>query len=76
MSFAGVKQTNYEQTRLAINEILWKILNQYTSIMQDVRVTDADRKLFFSVQKDMDDSTAATSLHNLCGWLERYYGKK
>lgn len=76
MSFAGVKQTNYEQTRLAINEILWKILNQYTSIMQDVRFTDADRKLFFSVQKDMDDSTAATSLHNLCGWLERYYGKK
>ena len=76
LSFAGVKAKNYEQTRLEINEKLSRILNPYASMMQNPMFTDLDRKLFYNVQKDMDDSTAATSLHNLCEWLARYYGKK
>jgi len=76
LSFAGVKATSYEQTRLEINEKLSQILNPYASMMQNPMFTDADRRLFYSVQKEMDDSTAATSLHNLCNWLERYYKKK
>ena len=76
LTFAGIKQMSYEQTRLAINEKIWQIFNSYDKVLQDPMFTDADRKMFYSVYKDMDDSTAATSLHNLCIWLQRYYGKR
>ena len=76
LTFAGIKQTNYEQTRLAINEKLSLIVNRYASMIQDPMFTDLERKLFHNVEVEMNDSTAATSLHNLCEWLERYYGKK
>ena len=50
--------------------------NAFRHIMNDPMFTDEDREYFYAIKKDMDDATAATSLYNLCGWLERYYGKK
>ena len=76
LTFAGIKQTSYEQTRLAINEKIWQIFNDYDKIIKDPMFTEADRRMFYSVNKDMNDATAATSLHNLCIWLQRYYGKR
>lgn len=76
LSFAGIKQITFEETRRSLNELIAKQFNEYDQMMQDNRFTDADRSLFYKVSVDMDLSTSATALHNLCDWLFRYYGKR
>ena len=76
LSFANVKQTKWEEARKVLNEKLMGARNAFRHIMNDPMFTDEDRQYFYAIKKDMDDATAATSLYNLCGWLERYYGKK
>ena len=76
LSFANVKQTKWEEARKVLNEKLMGARNAFRHIMNDPMFTDEDREYFYAIKKDMDDATAATSLYNLCGWLERYYGKK
>ena len=76
LSFANVKQTRWEEARKVLNEKLMGARNAFRHIMNDPMFTDEDREYFYAIKKDMDDATAATSLYNLCGWLERYYGKK
>lgn len=76
LSFAGVKQTTYEKTIHAVNELIANLYNQYDWMLRDDRFTDADRDFFGKVNAGMDDPTAALSLNRLCEWLYKYYGKK
>ena len=76
LSFAGVKQDTYEKTRTAINDLIANTYDQYASLLEDDRFTDANRDFFHKVKPDMDDPTAAISLNRLCEWLCKYYGRK
>ena len=76
MSFAGIKQNSFEQARLAINELITIEYLRYEQMMKTDCFSDAERELFNSVNRNMDDAGAAGSLRNLCGWLERYHGRK
>ena len=76
LSFAGVKFTDYRDTRVALNGMIADLYNQYEWMLKEQKFTDADREAFKEVSKKMDDPTAALSLNRLCEWLYRYYGKK
>ncbi|MBR1472521.1 MAG: AAA family ATPase [Lachnospiraceae bacterium] len=76
LSFAGVKFTDYRDTRVALNGMIADLYNQYEWMLKEQKFTDADREAFKEVSKKMDDPTAALSLNRLCKWLYRYYGKK
>ena len=76
LSFAGVKQVVFNEARFAINEIIAKEFNRFAFLMDGDAFSDADRKSFYAVTPDMTNAVAATSLRNLCDWLERYFGKK
>lgn len=76
LSFAGIKQTNYEYTKYALNHLLMKTYNQYAWMLKDEKFTEADRETFSNVKDEMPEPVAAESLHQLCEWLYRYYGKK
>ena len=76
LSFAGVKFTDYRDTRVALNSVIADLYNQYEWMLKEQKFTDADREAFKEVSKKMDDPTAALSLNRLCEWLYRYYGKK
>ena len=76
LSFAGVKHTDYENTRKTINTLIARLYKQYEWVLQDEKFTETDRVQYEKVTDDMDDSVAALSLNTLCEWLERYYGKK
>ena len=76
LTFANVKQAKWENSRKMLNEILMKARMPYARMMEDGMFSDEEREAYYAIRKDMDDATAATSLHNLCEWLERYYGKK
>ena len=76
LSFADIKATTFMDTRISLNQLITKLYIEYDWMMQDSRFTDLDREMFSSVGTRMDAASAARSLQNLCGWLERYYGKK
>ncbi len=76
LSFANVKQQKWEDARKVLNEKLMEARKAFHQIITDPMFTDEDRESFYAIKKEMDDATAATSLYNLCGWLEQYYGKK
>ena len=76
LSFADIKSTTYEDTRTSLNLLITKLYNDYDWMLRDGRYTDRDRELFLSVGERMNAATAARSVQNLCGWMEKYYGKK
>ena len=76
LSFAGIKYTDYKNTRTVLNGMIADLYNQYEWMLMDKKFTDADRKAFWEVSKTMDDPTATLSINRLCEWLYRYYGKK
>ena len=76
LSFAGVKQTNYEYTKTAINRQIEDLFNRYNWMLQEKMFTDTDRRNYQIVMTGMTEQVAAGSLNKLCEWLFRYYGKK
>ncbi len=76
LSFAGVKYTNYENTRKSINEIIANCYDQYSWLIDSDTLSENDKKYRKKINTEMDDSTAATSLNNLCKHLYNHYGKK
>ena len=76
LSFAGVKQTTYENTKIALNQVLADLYRQYEWILNDEKFTDTDRMIFSRVSEEMKDATAAKTVYWMCEWLYRYYGKK
>ena len=76
LSFAGIKQTSFENTRRSINRLIADTCNQYNWLLTEGFFTDSDRKFFQDVTAEMNDDLAAVSLKKLCDWLYQYYGKK
>ncbi|SFQ51051.1 PD-(D/E)XK nuclease superfamily protein [Lachnospiraceae bacterium XBB1006] len=76
LSFAGIKHTDYANTRERINKLLADIYNQHSWMLADSCFTETDRENFKAVNTQMSDSVAAGALNQLCEWFYRYYGKK
>ena len=76
LSFAGVKAVNYETTRESINKIIVNLYDDYKYILEDKRFDEKDHAVFDEICMDMPDSTAYTSINQLCKYLEKYYGRK
>jgi len=76
LSFAGIKSTNYEQTKLSMNLLLTNLLNRYKWMKEEGFLTGADLSFFNAVNQDMPTAVAAVTLNRLSEWLARYYKKK
>ena len=77
ISFASVKETNYQTTREKICHILTNLYNKYSFIKNSEKLTDTDR-LYYDrmLSLEMRDSDATLALLQLSDFLYRYYGKK
>ena len=77
LSFARVKEENYQKTKEKICEILTKLYVSH-SYLKDSDVLSKADKLFFNrmLEAEIKDSDATSSLHQLSDFLYRYYGKK
>ena len=53
LSFAGIKHTDYKNTRTAMNGILADLYNSYYKILQDNIFTNADRQAYQEVRVAM-----------------------
>ena len=76
LSFATVKEKNFELTRKKICRILADIYKEYAFLKESDILTERDKEDFDRVSVDMGDTEATMSLHHLSNLLYRYYGKK
>lgn len=76
LSFANIKETDYQTTREKVCMILAKTYSQYEFLTKEETLTEGEKKYFKSVSPDMDNTTATMALYQLSDFLHRYYGKK
>lgn len=76
LSFANVKEQNYEGAREKICQLLINLYVKYSFIWESEIFTEKDREYYDRVSVGMSDSTATMALYQLSEYLHRYYGKK
>lgn len=76
LSFANVKEHNYEDAREKICQLLINLYVKYSFIWESEIFTEKDREYYDRVSVGMSDSTATMALYQLSEYLHRYYGKK
>ncbi len=75
LSFANIKESNYEAVRKRICQLLVNLYVQHSYLRDSEVLTDKDREYFDSVSLQMDDTVATLALYQLSDFLQRYYGK-
>ena len=76
LSFANVKEQNYEMTRYKICQLLVKLYAQYDFLKESDVLTAKDKAFFDRVSVEMNDADASFAIFHLADFLSRYYGKK
>jgi len=77
LSFARVKETNYENTRDKLCEIIRDIYAKNTFVRDSDVLTVSDKAFFDRIMEhEISDSDATSSLYQMSKFLSQYYGKK
>ncbi len=76
LSFANVKERSCSAAVRRINQILTNLYSANRFLLHDGDLDDKERRFFDSVDVDMDETAATMAIHQLSGYLSRYYGKK
>ena len=77
LSFARVKETDYEETRAKIYEIIRNLYVKYAFLRESDVLADADKAYYDRILAEHVASYDMTSsLYQLSSFLYRYYGKK
>lgn len=76
LSFALIKDQNYEDAKDKINWLIVELYVKYRYLREADCMSEADREFFDSVRADMPEAVSALALRKLSDFLYRYYGKK
>ncbi len=76
LTFADMKQTNYEDAVQKIKKIIAGVYQKYAFLAVWDGLTKEEQAQFGKVCEKMDDVTAQSSLQDLSNYLCRYYNKK
>mgnify|MGYP004499898647 CR=1 FL=1 len=76
LSFAGVKQNNYEDTIARIKKIVCDLYQSFIFLKDWDGLTDEERNNIKNISNDMSDVTVQSAINDLSSYLSRYYGKK
>ena len=76
LSFAGVKEKDYEGTVYSICKILRRLYAQCNYLMESDQFTDGEKAEFRKMADEMPERDAPAALNVLCEYMCRYYGKK
>ena len=76
LSFARVKDTDYESTEYHIRELLRKEYEKHCFLMESNVLSEVEKVYYQRMREEMKPLDVPMSLHNLSDFLSRYYGKK
>ncbi len=76
LSFASVKETNYQNTRAKICQLIASEYARCSFLLEGDCLTEQEKNLFRGKTADMGDVEATLALNQLSEYLYRYYHKK
>ena len=76
LSFANVKENNYESTVQRMNQIFTNLYYEYSFLLESDALLPEEKEDFRSVSKGMSEVTATMALHQLSRFLYKYFHKK
>ena len=76
LSFANVKENTYKGTKIRICQILSDLYIKSSFLKEGDLLEDKEKEYFDRVSENMEETDAVISLHKLCDFMQRYYGKK
>ena len=75
LSFANVKENTYEGAKTRICQILADVYNKNQFLRNSGVLADREVEYFDSISVNMAETDATISLHKLCDFMQRHYGK-
>ena len=76
LSFANVKETDFETTGYRIRQLLMKQYEKKSFLKESGVLSSAEKKYFERMMEEMSEKDAPMALYQLSDYLCRYYGKK
>lgn len=76
LSFAKVKETNFQSAKKMMCQILTRLYDQFDFLTDSGTLNENERQFYEKVTPDMEDYVAADSLNVLSGLLMKYFGKR
>lgn len=76
LSFANIKETDFETTSYRIRQLLMMIYEKYVFLTEGEHLSDAEKEIFHRMRIRMSEEDASLALYRLSDYLCRYYGKK
>lgn len=76
LSFANIKETDFETTSYRIRQILMMLYEKYAFLAESEYLSDAEKGNFHRMRTGMSEEDASLALYRLSDYLCRYYGKK
>ena len=75
LSFANIKENNFETTRKKICQIIVELYGRYSFLFEDDKLSEGDKAFFHRINAEMDDADASMAIHYLAKFMYQYYGK-
>ena len=75
LTFASIKTEDFASTRKQICGLIEAIYEEHRYLLEGDTLSLKEKEAFQAISGMMDDAEAGMSLHNLCKYLSRYYGK-
>ncbi len=76
LSFANVKENTFGKAKIRLCQIISDLYNKREFLRDSGILSEKECGYFDRVSEDMTETDAAVSLHRLCDYMQRYYGKK
>lgn len=76
LSFANIKEPDYEITEYRIRQLLMKQYEKTSFLLKSEVLSKAEKVYFERMCSDMGRADAPMALYQLSDYLQRYYGKK
>lgn len=75
LSFANIKENNFETTRKKICQIIVELYGRYSFLFEDDKLSEGDKAFCHRINAEMDDADASMAIHYLTKFMYQYYGK-
>ena len=75
LSFANIKEENFETTRKKICQIIVGLYGKYSFLFEDDKLSEGDRAFYHRISAEMDDADASMAIHYLAKFMYQYYGQ-
>ena len=76
LSFASAKETNMGDAKYRICALISEIYEDNRYLLKGDLLSDNEKEQFLSVKAGMNPIGASDAIKLLCGYMQRYYGKK